>query len=212
MEAEGTEGVEDSTAAEGDFTAVEEDFTEVGEAERSAGVEDSTAEAALGRAAYITTAELVEGDITEAGAVMVAGATTEVGAVTVGVAGATDGAEDIGAEDTVTDGAGESVLGGRIGDGDIRMGTITARGITGRTVITLTRTTVLRTIPETILIRTIGTTTRHLQIPTHDRDPIRTDRPDPGDLRYRKAERMQTTEIVEARPVRRVDGWFPLTG
>src|ERR1700740_284053 len=100
-----TVGEEGSTAggAEDVMEGVEEGF---------AGVEVSTPEATLGTAADIITADIVA-------------ATTEVTA-------ATAGAEDIGAEDTVTAGAGvgdgDLALGGLIGDGDIRMPT-TARGI-----------------------------------------------------------------------------------
>jgi hypothetical protein len=101
-------------------------------------------------------------------------------------------AEDFGAE-TATDGAGDLALGGRIGagNGDIRIPTTTARGITRPTLI-LTRTTVLRTILRPIRILTTGTTILHRQIPTHGPSPTRTDPQDPGDPRYREAQPTQT--------------------
>ncbi len=163
---------EDSTAA-----VVVEDFMEAAE-EGFTGVEVSTAEAALVTAADIPSADIV------------AVATTAV----------TAGAEDIGAEDTVTGGAGDLASGGRIGDGDIRMATATARGITRLTLIVLTHPTVLRTIPRTIRILTTGTTILRRQIPAHDPRPTRTDPQDPGDPRYRQAQ------------FRRVGRFSPLTG
>ena len=131
-----------------------------------------------------------------------------------GAAGATAGAEAIGAEDTVMDGAGELALDGRIGvgDGDIRMALTTALGITRLALIILTRTTVLRTIPRAILILTTGTAILHRQIPTHGPCPTRTDPQDPGDHRYREAERIQTTETATSRPLRRMGRLSPLTG
>jgi hypothetical protein len=135
-----------------------------------------------------------------------------VAAVTAGAAGGTAGAEDTGAEDTVTDGAGELALGGRIGvgDGDIRMAT--TRGITHLDPIILTRTTVLRTIPRAIRIQPTGTTILHRQIPTHGPCLTRTDPQDPGDHRYREAERIQTTETAMSRQLRRMGRLSPLTG
>jgi hypothetical protein len=162
---------EDSTAA------VAEDFMEVAEP-RFAGVEVSMGEPGLGSAADARTAYIVEA------------ATTEVAAVTAG-AEATAGAEDIGAEDTVTDGAGDLALGGRIGVGAIRMAITTIRGIPRLTLIILTR-TVLRTIPRAIRILTTGTTMFQRQIPTRDPCPTRTDPQDPGDHQYREAERTPT--------------------
>ena len=163
---------EDSTAA-----VVVEDFMEAAE-EGFTGVEVSTAEAALVTAADIPSADIV------------AVATTAV----------TAGAEDIGAEDTVTGGVGDLASGGRIGDGDIRMATATARGITRLTLMVLTHPTVLRTIPRTIRILTTGTTILRRQIPAHDPRPTRTDPQDPGDPRYRQAQ------------FRRVGRFSPLTG
>ena len=185
---EATAEGEDSTLEEEDFTeAGAEDFMEVAE-ERSAEVEVSPAEVALGSVAD-------------------ASATSEVAAVSAG-------AEEIGAEDTVTDGDGDLdlALGGRIGvgDGDIRMAT-TARGTTRPILITLTRTTVLRTIPPGIRILTTGTTILHRQVPRFGLSPTRTDPQDPGDLRYQEAERMQITETATSRPLRRAVLLSPLT-
>ena len=131
-----------------------------------------------------------------------------------GAAGATAGAEAIGAEDTVMDGAGELALDGRIGvgDGDIRMALTTALGITRLALIILTRTTVLRTIPRAILILTTGTAILHRQIPAHGPCPTRTDPQDPGDLRYREAQPIRTTETATLRPLPRVGQFSPLTG
>jgi hypothetical protein len=127
-----TAGEEDSTAAVG------EDFMEVAE-EGFSGVEVSTPEVTLGTEADATTTDI-------------AVATTEVGATTE-VAPFMAGAEDIGAEDTVTDGAGDLASGGRIGVGDIRMATTTARGITRPTLIII--------LTPTIRILTTGTTILH---------------------------------------------------
>jgi hypothetical protein len=165
-------GAEDSTAAEAeDFMEVVADhFT--AEAEGFTGVEVSTPEATLGTA-DTTTADIVAAT-TEDGATMEDGATTEVAAVT---AGATAGAEDIGAEDTVTDGDGGLASGGRIGAGDIRMATTTARGITRPTLIILTL---------TIRILTTGTTILHGQILTHRPSPPRKFPSNPGAPRHRE--------------------------
>jgi hypothetical protein len=180
-------GQEDSTAV------VAEDFMEVEEG--FAGVEVSTPGAILGTAADTITADIVA-------------ATTEVAAVTAG-------AEDIGAEDTVTDGAGDGdlALGGRIGvgDGGIRMPT-TARGITRPTSIILTRTTVLRAIPRAIRILTTGTTILRRQIPTRGPSPTGTDPQDPGDPRYRQAQPTRTMQTATSRPLRCVGRFSPLTG
>lgn len=157
-------GEEDSTAA------VAEDFMEVVAEEGFTGVEVSTPEATLGTA-DTTTADIVA-------ATMEDGATTEVAAVT---AGATAGAEDIGAEDTVTDGDGGLASGGRIGVGDIRMATTTTLGITRPTLIILTRTIRIR-------IPTTGTTILHRQIPTHGPSPTRTDPQDTLDPRHREVQ------------------------
>jgi hypothetical protein len=191
-------GEEDSTAA------VAEDFMEAA-GERFTGVEASTAEAALRTSADTPTADIVA-------ATTEGGATTEVAAATAGAAGGTAGAEDTGAEDTVTDGAGELALGGRIGDGDIRMPTTTAPGITRLALIILTRPTVLRTIPGVIRILTTGTTILHRQIPTHGLSRTRTDRQDRGDHRYREAHPTRATETAMQRPLRRVGRFSPLTG
>jgi hypothetical protein len=177
---------EDSTLEVEDSTeAWAEDFMEVAE-ERSAEVEVSTAEDALCSAAD-------------------ASATSEVAAVSAG-------AEEIGAEDSVSeeDGGLDLALGGRVGDGDIRMAT-TARGTTRPILITLTRTTVLRTIPQGIRILTMGTTILHRQIPRFGLSPTRTDPQDLGDLRYQEAERIQITETAMSRPLHRVGRLSPLT-
>jgi hypothetical protein len=160
-------GEEDSTEA------VAEDFMEVG-AEGFTGAQLPTP-VALDTAADTTSADIVA-------------ATSGDAAVTSGAAGAMVGAEDIGAEDAVTDGVGDLALGGHIGigDGDIPMPT-TTRGITRPTRI-LTRTTVLRTMLPAIRILTTGTTILHRQIPTHGLGPTRTDPQDPGDPRYRGAQ------------------------
>jgi len=180
---------EDSTAAGA------EDFMEVAE-ERFAEVEVSTAADAPG-------SEVAQGSAADASA------TSEVAAVSAG-------AEEIGAEDTVSEEDGDGdldlALGGRIGvgDGDIRMAT-TARGTTRPILITLTRTTVLRTIPPGIRILTTGTTILHRQVPRFGLSPTRTDPQDPGDLRYQEAERMQITETATSRPLRRAVLLSPLT-
>ena len=196
-----TEGEEDSTEAVAEGFTVAEDFMEVAE-ERFAGAEVSAGEAALGSAADARSADFVEA------------ASIEVAAVSAGAAGASAGAEGIGAEDTVTDGAGDLALGGRIGvgDGDIRMATTTAPGIMAPTRMILTRTTVLRTIPRAILIPTTGTAILHQQITAHGPGLTRTDPQDPGDHRYREAERTQTTETVTPGALRRVGRLSPLTG
>jgi hypothetical protein len=185
---------EDSTAAveEDSTAAVEEDFVAAGEVFTA--VEDSTPEATRGTAGDTTTADIVA-------------ATTEVAAVMAGLAGAgaTAGAEDIGAEDTVTDGAGDGDLasGGRTGVGDIRMATTTTRGITRPTLIILIR---------TIRILTTGATILHRQILTHGPSPTRTDPPDPGDPRHREAQATRTMQKATSRPLRRVGRLSPLTG
>jgi hypothetical protein len=104
-------------------------------------------------------------------------------------------------------------LGGRIGvgDGDILMVT-TAPGTTGLALIIRTRITVLRTILRAIPIRAMGTTILRRQIQTRGPCPTRTDLQDPGDHRYREAERIQTTETATSRPLRRVGRLSPLTG
>ena len=181
-------GEEDSTAAGA------EDFMEAAEP-RFAEAEVSPAEAALGSPADIAAAT-TEG-----------GATTEVAAATVGAAGAT-----VGAEDTVMAGAGDLALGGHIGvgDGAIPIAT-TARTTTRPTLIILIHTTVLRTIPRAIRILTTGTTIHRRPIPTDGLSRTRTDRQDPGDLRYREAERMPITETATS-PLRRAGKFSPLTG
>jgi hypothetical protein len=188
-------GEEDSTAA------VAADFMEVGE-EGFTAVEVSTAEATP-----VTPADTPSVDI-------VAAATTAVTAAIAGVAEAMVGAADIG--DTATDGAGDLVSGGRIGvgdgDGDIRMATATAHGITRLTLMILTHTTVLRTIPQTIRILTTGTAILRLQIPAHGPRPTRTDPQDPGDPRHLEAQPTQTTQTATSRPLRRVGRFSPLTG
>ena len=161
---------EDSTAAGEDFMqAAEEGFTVV---------EVSTPEAATPDTAEDTTmADIVAaitGDVT----------TTEAAAVMDGAvgAGATAGAEHIGAQDTVTDGAGDGELAsvGRTGVGDIRrMATTTTRGITHPTHIILTL-----TIPIRIL--TTGSTILHRQIPTHGPSPTGRFPSNPGDPSHRE--------------------------
>jgi hypothetical protein len=143
---------------EGDSTAEAEDFMEA-EGERFAEAEASQGAAGLGSSADARSADFA------------AEASIEVAAVSGGAAGASAGAEGIGAEDTGTDGAGDLALGGRIGvgQGAIRMATTTAPGIMGMTLIILTRTTVLRTIPRATRILTMGTTILHRRIPMHGR-------------------------------------------
>jgi hypothetical protein len=164
---------EDSTAAADFMGVADQGFT---------GVEVSTPEATLPIAADTTTADIVAVTTED-------GATTEVAAVMAGAAGAgaTAGAEDIGAEDTVTDGAGDLASGGRIGVGDIRMATTTARDITRPTLIILTC---------TIPILTTGTTIFHRQIPTHGLSPTRTDPQDHGAPRHQEAQPMRTTQTA----------------
>ena len=183
-----TEEEEDSTAA------VAEDFMEVAE-EVFTGVEVSTPEATPGTAADTTSADIVAA-ITEDMA------TTEAAAVT---AGATAGAEDIGDEDTVTDGDGGLASGGRIGVGDIRMATTTTRGITRPTLIILTRTIRIR-------ILTTETPILHRQILTHGPNPTRTDPPDPGDPRHREAQPTRTMQTATSGPLRHVGRLSQLTG
>jgi len=87
----------------------------------------------------------------------------------------------------VTLGAGDLASGGRIGVGDIRMATTTARDITRPTLIILTC---------TIPILTTGTTIFHRQIPTHGLSPTRTDPQDHGAPRHREAQPMRTTQTA----------------
>jgi hypothetical protein len=204
-----TEGEEDSTAAVAEDFTVGEDFMEVA-GERFAGAEASPAGAAPGSAADAPTAYIMEAATLEDGATM------EAVAVMAGAVGATVGAageEGIGAEDTVTDGAGDLALGGRIGvgAGDTRMAATTAPGIMGLILIILIRTTVLRTIPLAIRILT-GTTILHRRNRTHGPCPTRTDLQGPGGHRYREAERIQTTQTTAPQPLRRVGRLSPLTG
>jgi hypothetical protein len=175
-------GEEDSTAA------VAEHFMEAGE-QGFTGVQVSTP-ATLGTAADTITADIMA-------------------ATTGRAAGATAGAEDIGAEDAVT--VGDLALRGHIGDGDIRMPT-TTRGITSPTLIIPTRTTVLRTIRPAIRILTTGMTILQLQIPTHGLSPTRTDPQDPGDPRHREAQPTRTTQTAMSRALGRVGRFSPLTG
>jgi hypothetical protein len=143
-------------------------------------------------------------------------ATTQGTAITEGTvttevtAGATAGAADIGAEDMVTDGAGELALGGRIGvgDGAIRMPPITVPGITGLTLIILTRATVPRTIPMAIRILTTETTILPRQIPTHGRSRTRADLQEPGDLRCLEGHPTRATQTAAQR---REGQFYPLT-
>ena len=163
----------------------EEDFAEVA-GRRFTAEEVSPEEAALDSSADARSADFVAG--------------SEVAAVTAG-----------GAADTVTDGAGALDLGGRIGVGDILMPT-TAPGFTRRALIILTRITVLRMILRGIRIRGTGTTILRQRIPTRGPCPTRTDRRDPGDHRYREAERIQTTQTATPRLSLRVDRFSLLTG
>jgi hypothetical protein len=176
-----TVGEEDSTAA------VAEDFTGVAE-RRFTAEEVSPEEPALGLPADARLADFVA-------------APSEV-------AVALAGADGIGVEDTVTAGAGDLALGGRIGvgDGDIRMAT-TAPGITR-----LTRIMVLRTIPRAIPIRTMGTMILPRQGPTRGPYPTRTDRQDPGDHRCREAHRTRATPTATSQPFGRVGRFCLLTG
>lgn len=164
------------------------------------GVQVSTPEATLGTV-DTTTADIVA-------ATMEDGATTEVAAAMAGLAGAgaTAGAEDIGAEDTVTDGAGDGDLAsvGLIGVGDIRMATTTTRGITRPTLIILTL---------TIRILTTGTPILHRQILTHRPSPTRKFPSNPGDPRHReKTQPRRTTQLATSGPLHRVGRLSPLTG
>jgi hypothetical protein len=165
------------------------------------------AEGALRTLADALMADIMAGTM-EGAAITEGGVTTVVAAVT---AGAMDGVAGIGAEDMVMDGAGELALAGRIGvgDGAIRMATITAPGITGLTLIMLTRTTVLRMIPMAIRILTAVTTILRRQIPTHGRSPTRADLQEPGDRRYREA---HSTRATQTAPMRRAGKFCPLTG
>jgi hypothetical protein len=134
-------GEADSTVAEEEDSTVEADFMEAAE-------EGFTAAEAFPAAGILVSA----GDIRLAGieaAVIGAAAFTEDTA-TGGAAGDTAGVEEVGVTEEVGvgAGAGDLVLGGRIGDmaGGIRMATTdTAWGITRPTLIILTRPTGLRT-------------------------------------------------------------------
>jgi len=179
---------EDSTAA------VAEDFMGVAE-QGFTGVEVSTPEATLDMAADTTTADIVVATTEDE-------ATTEVAAV---MAGATAGAEDIGAQDTVTDGVRDLASVGRTGVGDIRMATTTAHGITRPTLIILTRTIGIR-------ILTTGTTILHRQILTHGPSPTRKFPSNPGDRRQRETQPTRTTQTATSRPLHRVGRLSPLTG
>jgi hypothetical protein len=194
-------GEEDSTAA------AAADFMEAAE-QRFMGEGVSAPEAALRMWADAPMADIVAATM-DGGATT--GATTEAAAVT---AGATDGVAGIGAEDTVTDGAGELALGGRIGvgAGDIRMATTTARDITRLDLIILTRTPVLRTILRAMRILATGTAILHRQIPTHSRSQTRTGPQDPGDHPYRGAHLTLATQTLPPRPLRRMGRFSPLTG
>lgn len=184
----------------------EEGFTEV---------EDSTGEAALRPAADAPTAgivaaapmvHIVEEAITEGGVI------TEAAAGMAGEAGATAGAEDTVTATADGAGVGDLAMGGLIGvtDGDIRITTVTVRGITRPILITRTRITLLRAIPRAIRILTTGATILRRQIPTHGRCPTRTDRQDPGDLRYREERPIRTTQTAISRRLRLV-GQFSLS-
>jgi hypothetical protein len=114
---------------------------------------EAVAEVTMVTAAAIPTAA------TMAVAITVGADTMDTMVATVGTA-ATDGMADIGAiHTTVTAGAGDLALGGRIGvgDGDTRMATATALGITLPTV-TITRRIALR---ATHALPTETTTLRH---------------------------------------------------
>lgn len=169
------------------------------------------AEPALRMSAGAPTPAIVEapmlGAATMEGAAITVAADTTVGVVV--TAGATDGVAAIGAEDMVTDGAGELALGGRIGAGDIRTPLITVPGITRRTPIILTHTTALRTIPMAIRILIAGTTILPPQIPTHGRSRTRADRQELGDLPYLEA---RPTRAMQTATLRRAGQFCPLTG
>lgn len=188
------EAEEDSTAAvaAGFMEAAEQRFT----------VEEVLAAVAAPR----TSAEARTADIVAA--TMVGAGITEEGVTTV-VAAVTGGAAGIGAEDMVTDGAGELALGGRIGVGGIRMLLTTVPGITGLTLIIHTRITALRTIPLAIRILTVGTTILRRRIPTHGRSPTRMDLQEPGDLPYLEA---HPTRAMQTATLRRAGQYSPLTG
>jgi len=171
-----------------------EDFMEAVAEEGSTGVEVSTPEATLDMAADTTTADIVVATTEDE-------ATTEVPAV---MAGATAGAEDIGAQDTVTDGVRDLASVGRTGVGDIRMATTTAHGITRPTLIILTR--------IGIRILTTGTTILHRQILTHGPGPTGKLPSNPGDPRQRETQPTRTTQTATSRPLHRVGRLSPLTG
>jgi hypothetical protein len=203
VEVEVTAVEEDSTAA------VAADSTEVAE-QRSMEEGVLAAEAAPrtlaeARTADIVAATMVGAAITEVEVTTEGGATTVVAAVT---AGATAGVAGMGAEDMVTDGVGELASGGRIGDGDIRMPPITVPGITGLTLIILTRATVPRTIPMAIRILTTETTILPRQIPTHGRSRTRADLQEPGDLRCLEGHPTRATQTAAQR---REGQFYPLT-
>jgi hypothetical protein len=161
---------EDSTAA--DFMGVaDQGFT---------GVEVSTPEATLPTAADTTTADIVAVTTED-------GATTEVPALWLG-RGLGDGrAGRYWGRGYGYGWAGDLASGGRIGVGDIRMATTTARDITRPTLIILTC---------TIPILTTGTTIFHRQILTHGLSPTRTDPQDHGAPRHQEAQPMRTTQTA----------------
>ncbi len=183
--------------AEDPTAAVAADFMEVAE-EGFTGVEVSPAEVTL-----VTAAGTPQADIMAAATTAVTEGMGGVAGATAGASGATVGAVDIGATAT----AGDLASGGRIGvgDGDIRMATATAPGITPLTLMILTHTMVL----QAMRILTAGTTILSRQIPAHGPRPTRTDRQEPGD---RKARPTRPTETATSRPLRRVLRFAPLTG
>lgn len=184
---------------EGDSTAaVAADFMAVAR-QRFTGVEVSAAESTPGLSVDALTADIMA-------------ATTEGGATTAGITAVTAmaGAAGIGAEDMVTDGAGDLASAGRTGvtGGDIRMAPTTTRDITRLDLITLTRPTALRAIPRAIRIKATGTTILNRQIRTHGRSPTRTGPQDTGRHRHRETYSARTTEALP----RRVGRFCPLTG
>ena len=193
---------EDSTGAEAEDSTAAEGFMEVA-AQRFTGVGVLAPESTLGSAADTPTADIV-GAPMQGAAITEGGDITEFTAVTAGAveatagAGAMGGAAGIGAEDMVTDGAGDLALGGRIGvgdgAGDIHMAPTTAPGITRLALIILIRTMVLRTIPQAIRILATGTTILRRKIPAHGPCPTRTGRRNPGDHPYREAHRTRATQ------------------
>jgi len=187
---------EDSTAAVGFMEVAGEGFT---------GVEVSPAEVTL-----VTAAGTPQADIMAAATTAVTEGLRGVAGATAGASGATLGAVDMGGTATAGDLPSDGRIG--VGDGDIRMATATAPGMTLLTFMILTHTMVLQTIRRTIGILTMRTTILPRQIPADGPRPTRTDLQDPGDLRYREARPRRPTQTATSRPLHRVRRFAPLTG